>query len=420
MFHYPEVYQCFLPLMERIPQLPADGVLGWTFGQLSYALDKPLIVLMDEIDSLVGDTLISVLRQLRSGYINRPKAFPQSVILCGLRDVRDYRIHSDKDKAIITGGSAFNIKAESLRLGDFSVDDIKTLYLQHTIETGQVFEPDVFPYVWELTEGQPWLVNALAYESCFKLEKDRTKPISRSLIEQSKENMILRRDTHIDILIDKLREDRVKSVIQPMLMSEDLPDNIPEADILYVADMGLIKRKGNWVISNAIYKEVIPRELIWSTQTMMVQEIAWYTENGKLRMDKLLEKFQEFFRENSEIWLERFAYKEAGPHLLLMAFLQRVINGGGKIFREYGLGMKRMDLLIEYAGDRFALELKVVSPRHSKKQALLEGIPQLKMYRDKSGAKEGHLIVFNRKPDVLWADKLYREIAGEDITVWGM
>jgi Cdc6-like AAA superfamily ATPase len=50
---------------------------------------QPIILLIDEIDALIGDTLIAVLRQLRAGYPQRPNAFPQSVVLCGLRDVRD-------------------------------------------------------------------------------------------------------------------------------------------------------------------------------------------------------------------------------------------------------------------------------------------------------------------------------------------
>ncbi|MDQ2730590.1 MAG: ATP-binding protein, partial [Armatimonadota bacterium] len=74
---------------------------------------KPSILLLDEIDALVGDTLITVLRQIRAGYPRRPATFPQSVVLCGVRDIRDYRVHSSADKAIITGGSAFNIKAKS-------------------------------------------------------------------------------------------------------------------------------------------------------------------------------------------------------------------------------------------------------------------------------------------------------------------
>lgn len=137
-------------------------------------ISLPVVVLIDEIDALVGDTLISVLRQLRSGYTERPASFPSSIILCGVRDVRDYRIHSDKDKAIITGGSAFNVKAESLRLGNFTEEETRTLLLEHTKETGQIFEEEALSSVWNLTQGQPWLVNALAYEICFKIEEGRT------------------------------------------------------------------------------------------------------------------------------------------------------------------------------------------------------------------------------------------------------
>ena len=92
----------------------------------------PLLLLIDEIDTMIGDSLISVLRQLRAGYHLRPQRFPQTVIL---RDVRDYRIFSAKDPHYTTGGSAFNIKAKSLRLGDFSETEMRALLAQHTAET---------------------------------------------------------------------------------------------------------------------------------------------------------------------------------------------------------------------------------------------------------------------------------------------
>ena len=124
---------------------------------------NPIVLFIDEIDCLVGDTLISVLRQLRSGYDQRPKNFPQSVCLIGVRDVRDYRIWSDEQQAMVLGGSAFNIKSESLRLNDFTKDEVRALYLQHTQATGQKFDDDAIDYAFEITQGQPWLVNALAY-----------------------------------------------------------------------------------------------------------------------------------------------------------------------------------------------------------------------------------------------------------------
>ena len=160
----------------------------------------PTVLLLDEVDALVGDTLISLLRQLRAGYPKRPSQFPNTVLLCGVRDLRDYRIHASSEKAVITGGSAFNIKAESLRLGDFIESEVRALLQEHTQETGQAFTPDALDQVWTLTMGQPWLVNALAYEVCFEMRegRDRSQPLTVAMIEQAKENLILRRVPHLD------------------------------------------------------------------------------------------------------------------------------------------------------------------------------------------------------------------------------
>ncbi|MCL1805759.1 MAG: hypothetical protein FWG28_07170, partial [Clostridiales bacterium] len=138
------------------------------------ASDKPTVLFIDEIDALVGDTLISVLRQIRAGYARRPASFPQSIILCGVRDVRDYRIRQG-DGEIITGGSAFNIKTESLRMGNFSREETEALWLQHTEETGQTFDEAIFPELWEDSYGQPWLVNALGQEVIWELRPNHDR-----------------------------------------------------------------------------------------------------------------------------------------------------------------------------------------------------------------------------------------------------
>ena len=170
---------------------------------VSKDLGKPFILFIDEIDAVVGDSLVSILRQLRSGYDKRPDHFPQSIILCGVRDVRDYRIVlSNQD--VITGGSAFNIKTTSLRMGNFTKDEIRALYQQHTDETGQVFDEECFPMIWNATEGQPWLVNAIGNEVTYNMKenRDRSIKIIPEMIFKAKENLIYRRDTHLDILID--------------------------------------------------------------------------------------------------------------------------------------------------------------------------------------------------------------------------
>ena len=389
---------------------------------------RPLIVLIDEIDALIGDTLIAVLRQLREGYAWRSDHFPQSIVLCGIRDVRDYRIHSSREKTIITGGSAFNVKAESLRLGDFSEHDVHALYQQHTDGTEQEFTAEAMDRVWALTQGQPWLVNALAYETCFRMVegRDRTQPITLEQIEHAKENLILRRETHLDQLTDKLQEERVQRVIEPLLDTMGDIDQIPVDDLDYVRDLGLIRREGEVSIANPIYQEIIPRQLIYTTEAQIHQPSEWYIQtDGRLDMARLLTAFQAFFREHSEHWVERFQYKEAGPQLLLQAFLQRIVNGGGRIEREYGLGRMRTDLLVIWpystGVQRIVLELKLL--HKTLERTITTGLQQTWQYMDRCGVDEGHLVVFDRTPDKAWDEKLFlrsEQVNDVTIQIWGM
>ena len=330
-------------------KLAVQDQLTGLLQQWSQIEPHPAVLLLDEVDALVGDTLISLLRQIRAGYAQRPDFFPQAIILCGVRDVRDYRMYQEGAE-VITGGSAFNIKAKSLRMGNFTEQETRALWLQHTQETGQVFDEAIFPELWEDTRGQPWLVNALGYQVTWenRQARDRSQGISLEDYLQAREQLIYSRATHLDQLADKLKEPRVHRVISALLSGEDDEkiDEIATDDQQYVEDLGLIQSRPSVKISNRIYQEVIPRELTWVTQTRIPnQEQAWYINaDHSLNMPKLLEAFQQFFREHSDIWSQRFDYKEAAPQLLMQAFLQRIINGGGRISREYGLGRKRTDL----------------------------------------------------------------------------
>ena len=413
---------------DLLAEFGPDGALGEALRRWAEADPRPLVLLLDEIDALVGDTLLSVLRQLRAGYVRRPRGFPQSVVLCGVRDVRDYRIHSGSTNEIIAGGSAFNIKAESLRLGDFSRDEVMSLLAQHTEETGQAFASDALTEIWRLTRGQPWLVNALAYQACFRNKpgRDRGRPITLDAVTEARETLIVRRETHLDQLADKLRETRVRRVVGPLLSGGERPE-FSARDLEYVRDLGLVARDAPLRIANPVYAEVVPRELTYAAQEGLVQDMAWYVDaDGGLDVPRLLSAFQEFFREHSEHWVQRFQYREAGPQLLLQAFLQRIVNGGGRIEREYGLGRGRTDLLILWPQEgrtrKFVVECKVL--RRSLEATVADGLEQTAGYMDRCAAEAGHLVIFNRDEDTSWEEKVFRErrrtSGGVEIEVWGM
>lgn len=415
-----------LPAHDRI-----TGLLSH-WAEKSFGEGRPTVLLLDEVDALVGDTLISLLRQIRAGYAQRPGAFPQSIVLCGVRDVRDYRIHTASQE-IVTGGSAFNIKSESLRLGNFSREEVEELFAQHSADTGQAFDAALYPELWEDTRGQPWLVNALGHELTWKdkAARDRAVPITLEHYFAARERLIQSRATHLDQLTDKLREDRVHRVIAPLLAGEEGVADMPVDDQQYAEDLGLIVRRPQLAIANRIYREVIPRDLTWTQQSTIAQQQAWYlTADRRLDLPKLLAAFQQFFREHADAWIERFAYKEAGPQLLLQAFLQRIVNGGGRISREYGLGLRRTDLFIEWPMDeaqgfhgpvqRIVLELKLL--HKSLEATLADGLAQTADYAARAGADEAHLLIFDRRPGLAWDDKIWQQaqtVGGRRIQVWG-
>ena len=420
------------------------GALRGALTRWAAASPKPLVLLIDEIDSLVGDTLLSVLRQLRAGYDRRPEGFPQSVVLCGVRNIRDYRIRSSSGE-VIAGGSPFNIAAKSLRLGDFTEAETRALVAQHTAETGQPFTPEALDAVWEQTQGQPWLVNALCAEACFdnKAGRDRSRTITADDIFAAREELILSRRTHLDQLAHKLEEDQVRRVIEPLLSGGDVRHD--GRDLEYTRDLGLIAPDSPPRMANPIYAEVVPRELGYVLQDSLDQNPAWYVKaDGDLDMDKLLAAFQSFFREHSEHWLGRFDYREAGPQLILQAYLQRIVNGGGRIEREYGLGRGATDLLVLWPHReglpsdlwrRFVVECKVLrdSDHRGLEGTIERGVEQTLGYMDKCASGEGHLVVFDRTGDAKgealkdggkhWEDRVFRREEARDgrkLVVWGM
>ncbi|MFT4926685.1 MAG: hypothetical protein ACI8WB_002783, partial [Phenylobacterium sp.] len=283
------------------------------------------------------------------------------------------------------------------------------------------------------SQGQPWLVNALGHQMVWKEKgnRDRSKILGLDEYYTAREKLIYARTTHLHQLSDKLKESRVHSVIAPMLQGESEHQMKPD-DVEYVVDLGLVKRarNGALTIANRIYQEVIPRELSYGSQMAIEQDQAWYLDaNNCIDIPKLLCAFQQFFRENSEVWLERFDYKEAGPQLLMQAFLQRVVNGGGRINREYALGRKRTDLTIEWPttdkgfyGDvqRIVIELKIL--RNALDTTINKGLQQTADYADKIGASEAHLVIFNRDRKISWDDKIWQqelEYQTRVIGVWG-
>jgi hypothetical protein len=349
------------------------------------------------------------------------------------------------EKEVIAGGSPFNIVSKSLRIGNFSRDEIKELYTQHTTETSQKFEEECFDTVMEYTDGQPWLVNALANEVTQKMKenRDRSVTITPEMTVVAIENIILKRQTHLRQILHRLEEDRVRRVVLPIITGGESYHE--EDDAQYCIDLGIIKGgKGGLRIANKIYQEIIPRSLTVVDQEKFENrfEPEWVKADGSIDDKKLISMFKEFWNKNASIWGSTIAgYHQAAPQLVLQAFLQRVVNGFGYVHREYALGTNRLDLMVEwkyrscFAGcdgcvkcDRceavtqyIVMELKIIGDGQSYNSVREKAITQTVKYAKKCGQPYAHILIFDRDGKQHWDDVLeneYSEHEGVKLEIW--
>ncbi|MCS7036641.1 MAG: AAA-like domain-containing protein [Saprospiraceae bacterium] len=417
----------FLPPEAWPPKPPERGVTLLNYlTDWARAQTRPIVLFIDEADSLWDDVLVSFLRQLRDGFQTRPENFPQSIALVGLRDIREYRLKARGENPSLGSGSPFNVKAESFFLPAFSEQEVRSLLQQHTDDTGQVFTEEAIEKIYECSGGQPWLTNALAHEIVAKmLKNDYSRPITPDLVEEAKERLIEQRQTHLDSLADKISEPRVRPIVMGIISGESIHFDGFDDALRYCRDLGIITTDDPIRFANPIYQEIITRVLNSSLQRGInpdIAQVSWYVRaDGSLDMDKLLEAFVNFYRRHSESWLERFEYKEAGHQLLLMAFLQRIVNGGGRIEREMALGNGRTDLAVFWKKQVIPIELKIRYDKWSES----EGIEQLSGYMDRLGQRRGYLVLFEKKPasELPWEERIRREVHevdGKEIILLGM
>jgi hypothetical protein len=396
-----------LPAEFRPPEPWPDAVPGRRLfeGLQEWAVNcpLPLALIFDEIDALRGQSLVSVLRQLRDGFSYRAHAFPKSVVLCGMRDLEDYRAAAGSNPERIGTASPFNVAVKSLRIGDFTAEEIAALYEQHTADTGQKFTAEAVEQAYMYTQGQPWLVNALAYEVINEMRVAPPAPVTAAHIDTAKERLVLAGATHLSSLSSKLYEPRVRRFIEPLIAGTSLAnDETFDDDLRYVRDLGLIARTPPVRVANPVYREVIARTLAASTAEQVTDSPSRFVlPDGRLDFRLLLEAFADFWVEHGALLADTRLYNEAAVHLVFMGFLQRIANGGAFVDREYGVGLGRLDLLIrkpygDHQMQREAIELKVWAP--DKPDPLALGLKQLDRYLDGLHLDSGTLMIFDRRP----------------------
>ncbi len=380
------------PSAEALLLAAGEGAVGAALSGFSIASVKPLVVVLDEFDSLSRAPFTSILRQIRAEAESRPRFFPGSIVLAGMRSLRDHDIALGGDGS----GSPFNI-VEFLSVGNFSETEVARLYAQHTAETGQRFTDDALVLAWDQTRGQPWLVNAIARTCVTDLATERSLAIDASHVEEAVRRIEASRPTHLASLGKRLSEERVMNVVASAILGSDLR-GVPGDDIRYVRELGILAEHDGGVLgaANPIYARSLMKELAEPIRANLAALTpTWRRPDGSIDLDRLRASFLDFWAVHGRALDPLVARREVVPHIVMTAWLDRVVNGGGRVDREFDVGRGKLDVLVRHRDLKLPIEIKV----HVDKRAdpVPKGLKQLDRYCESLRVEQGWLVVFDQR-----------------------
>ncbi|MEP7121960.1 MAG: ATP-binding protein, partial [Byssovorax sp.] len=115
--------------------------------------------------------------------------------------------------------------------------------------------------LFDLSQGQPWLTNALTREIVEEMRVLPSEAITIEHVEQAKERLIVERSTHLHSLAARLQEPRVLRILEPVLAGGLVTEAAYNNDLGYVRDLGFVAATSPIRIANPIYQELIVRVL---------------------------------------------------------------------------------------------------------------------------------------------------------------
>jgi hypothetical protein len=416
---------------DSLPGMTApDSKVQILLNQLCLELDRDLVVFFDEADCLSGPGLLTFLAQIREGHDLRHKPgckFPVSLALAGMRDIVDRlaRVRPEHGSARLAG--PFTFCADSLTLADFTLAEVQALYRQHTEATGQVFEAGAAERAWHWSEGQPWLVNALAGRIVEKeLGGAHSSAITAGHVDRAAEALIRRRGVHLDHLLERLKEPRVIRVMDRVLAGTNLSTTASDDDdVKYCVDLGLVASDewGRLRPANRVYRDAMVGFLTSGISKLLPAPSRGDRAGGGRLMSDLIGDFRRLWRDPAASLTSRrpdnlaVKYGEAAPALILYAFMAKALAGSGtRLQARYAEGRGRMDISVFHQGAEYPVGVEAADNDQPFCQE--EGLARLVECLLAGGAKEGWLLVFDQDREKPWAERdFWRKQTRDGLTI---
>ncbi len=380
----------------RWPEAPQGNRIGAALSAFAQNAPRPLVIFLDGLDTLSRDVRVSLVRQIRAGKPRRPRGFPWSIGFASLREPHELDA-GQPPSSTRAPASSNGLDAEVLPLHGLARSDVATLLAGVEERTGLEMLPGAIDRAYELTQGHPFLVNALM-QRIVDATEGRKGPLTASDIERAKDLLLDRRGGLLDEIVDRMRDPKLRAALE-QIMAESTREP-PAEDVRVALDLGVVRRTtdGSLVIANPIFVGLVARILPGAVRSVFpVGQPAWVGADGRLDADRLLEAFLDFWRKHGDALFSSAPYGELSP-LVLTAFLNRVVKSGGLIERVYAIGRGRMDVCIRQGGSAVALVVKV--RRDPDADPVAEGLAQVDEALARLGIENGWLVVFDRRKGV--------------------
>ncbi len=423
---YHNVAQRIVEGLQTVATVPADFKIDsrndffvW-LRETCQLLPRKLVLLIDEVDAVPENTVVGFLSGLREMYLARDRApAPYAVCLVGVHDIKNLKARYREETQSIGSASPFNI-AIDYELPPFSRKNIQQYFQQHTEETGQAFDEKVILRVQQVTSGHPWLVSMLARLMVEELVRNRKRQIRLEHAEAAIQRLLAARNPNFESLFKNARRPQFFSIVLNLLKGERSGFNILRDDIDLGVKYGVFaERDGQLVIANLIYVQALYRHFEEEIKTSTVGEIVignrLHDKRGRLDFRRVLDKFQVFMQSKGADVARRPEFEEVFGQLLLLSYLDILVNGKGWTFKQVQSGEGRIDVVCCYKDQKEVVELKLWYGERRYET----GLSQLVKYLRSENLDRGYLVVFDRRTA---ATKEYsfkeHKVSGKKILAW--
>ncbi len=382
---------------------------------------KKLMLLIDEIDAVPETVVIGFLAGLREMYLQRDrKPAPHSVGLVGVHDIKNLKVRIRDESQALGSASPFNI-AVDYDLPPFSRENVRQYFSQYTEETGQEFDAAVISRVHHVTSGHPWLVSVLAKTLVETLVTDRRQKILPDHAEAAIQKLINSRNSNFESLFKNARKPGIFSIVLDLLEGKRHRYNIlQDDDVDLGVKYGIFSEQNQQLsLANLIYAQVLYQHFEKDLRQLDINDLVvdsrFVDASGHLDFRLVLDKFQAFMKAKGASVAKHPSFAEATGQLLLLSYLDLLVNGKGWTFKEVQSGEGRIDVICCYKTQKEVVELKLWYGA----SGYDKGAEQLARYLESENLHRGYLVVFDRRDN---AQKEYAfsefEINNKKIQAW--